>query len=132
MQRNTALSTIGVVTFDLSRLNTGGAMDLATGVFTAPRSGTYFFTFTAVHADDRNTGKPLDIEIQLNGVVVGTARNYLEGSSKDDIPATLQSTLQLQANDQIRLYMRDGVLDEYNGGHDTHFTGMLLEEELSL
>jgi len=107
-------------------------MNLATGVFTAPRPGTYFFTFTALHADDRDFLKTFVIEIQLNGVAMGTARNYISGSSSDDIPATLHSTLKLQANDQIRLYLRDGVLTEYNGNHDTHFTGMLLEEELSL
>ena len=107
-------------------------MDLATGVFTAPRPGTYFFTFTAVHADDGNYNKPIDVEMQLNGVVVGTARNWLEPSSKDDIPATVHSTLKLETNDKIRLYLRDGVLVEYSGGHDTHFTGMLLEEELPL
>ena len=120
-----------MVTFELSRLNIGEAMDLTTGVFTAPRPGTYFFTFTAMHADDGNYAKYFNVQIQLNGVAVGTAYNFLNSDTRDDIPVTLQATLQLQTNDKITLYKNSGFMAD-GDTHLTHFTGMLLEEELSL
>ncbi len=103
-------------------------MNLATGVFTAPRRGTYFFTFTGLQNDDSKTGKVFSVYLQLNGVSIGQARNYV--NSLEDIPGSLQATLQLNANDQITLYKSSGILDE--AGQTTHFTGMLLDEELSL
>jgi len=127
VQRTTSLSPNAVVTFNVARLNIGGAMNLGTGVFTAPRRGTYFFTFTALHADDRKQSKGFAVCLQLNGVNVGIATNFIQSGSNDDIPASLQATLQLNVNDRITLYKSSGILLMA----DT-FTGMLLDEELSL
>ena len=56
-----------------------------------------------LHADDENSGKPFDIEIQLSKVAVETARNWINGDSiKDDITATLHITLKLGTNDGHR------------------------------
>lgn len=130
VQRTAGQSANGVIPFQQSRLNIGGAMNLATGVFTAPRRGTYFFTFTALHNDDSKASKVFAVYLQLNGANIGVARNYIEPGSLEDIPASLQATLQLNVNDRITLYKSSGYLDE--SGQTTHFTGMLLDEELSL
>lgn len=83
-------------------------MDLASGVFTALRTGTYFFTFTAVHGEGGSYGKPFDVEIHLNGLAMGSASNWIGDGSADDIPGTLHSTLKLMANENQSLYEKRG------------------------
>jgi hypothetical protein len=34
------------ITFELAWMNVGLGMNLTSGIFTAPRAGTYFFSFT--------------------------------------------------------------------------------------
>ena len=49
VQRSTGFNTTNTsITFDTARLNDGGAMNLSSGIVTAPRTGTYFFSFSAI------------------------------------------------------------------------------------
>jgi hypothetical protein len=45
VQRNSSLSAFAKISFDLALVNEGNAMDLVSGIFTAPRNGIYFFSF---------------------------------------------------------------------------------------
>jgi len=61
-QRNTTFSAAKkVIPFEVSRLNEGGAMDLASGIFTVPVSGIFHFEFSGLR--DFNT---TDFNINLS------------------------------------------------------------------
>jgi hypothetical protein len=98
-------------------------MDLTSGIFTAPRPGTYFFSFSAIAG-----GGNLYIGLYVNGNFIGTGH-----SSSAWQTLTLQSTIHLNAGDKVYVQIWDGVgyLHEYGTHRYTHFSGWLLEENLS-
>jgi hypothetical protein len=108
-------------------------MNLQTGKFTAPRKGKYFFSASGLGAIQPSSARFFgDIHIMLNGDRIGS-------SSPDDTanvwqwePFSLQSTLNLQAGDQI--WWEIGNMSPgfklCNTGWN-HFTGFLLEEEIT-
>jgi hypothetical protein len=137
VQRNSAFKTTKVpIPFQVSRLNIGNAMDLSTGKFTAPVQGTYFFSFTG-HAGFPASSSvlTLGVGLYLNGNYMGWGfveeYNTLNGQES---PLTLQSTFSLQKGDQLWLeikLMSTGVSLYDNNDIWTHFTGYILEEELT-
>ncbi|KAI9561382.1 hypothetical protein GHT06_012339 [Daphnia sinensis] len=123
------------IPFDVERLNIGEAMNLQSGIFTAPRTGKYFFTFSGLakfpgissHEDFycglHKNGNHLDIKCHADKDGVGYEYETF----------SLQSTLPLQVGDQIWMEidaMSPGVF--LNGYHFTHFSGWLLEEDISI
>ena len=118
----------GVIRFDKERLNIGAGMSLKTGVFIAPKTGTYTFLFTIVK--NRYNLDFIDVYFRLNGTQIG----YSLGSpALVSIPATLHSTLKLKRGDRIDVYKgMNGKLYECSNGYCHHFTGWLLEEDLEL
>jgi len=110
------------VTYDVERLNIGKAMDMKTGVFTAPIDGNYFFTFSCVSED----GGTLRVQLKVNDKLVGSGVAHELNNS-----ATIQSMLTLVKGDKVTI--TNSLSDEDSEGiRDkpdrlfTHFTGMLL------
>ena len=123
------------ITYELTQVNEGNAMDLPSGIFTAPRQGTYYFAFTAL-AKFSASSSLLQFKVfqYLNGGRIGTG--YVSEANTIDnqwSPLTLQSTLKLGKGDQVWLaifgmsantYLMDG------GGHYNHFNGFIMQEEI--
>ena len=128
VQRSTSFSTENVpIPFEVTRLNVGNAMNAASGIFTASRPGTYFFSFSGL-ASQKSFISP---QLYLNGNLIGTGMADVEAL---DYPTfSIQSTLQLNARDEVSLKLNSGgtgyLFDD--GAHYSHFTGWLLQEDLS-
>jgi len=48
VQRNRPWSNEGAIPFQIEKLNIGGAIDVSTGIFTAPQDGVYHFSFSGM------------------------------------------------------------------------------------
>ncbi len=139
VQRNAKFNTTNIaIPFQVARLNIGGAFDLSSGIFTAPRTGTYFFSFIGLPEFlTSSTVSQMLIDLFWNGNEVGRGvseeANTLGGQNEQ---LSIQSTLRLNAGDKIWVQiisMTAGMfLYDSAGSHHNHFSGWLLEEELSL
>jgi hypothetical protein len=139
VQRNSIFNATNIaIPFETARLNIGGAFDLPSGIFTAPRTGTYFFSFIGFPEFlTSSTLSQMFIGLFWNGNEVGRGvseeANSLQGQNEQ---LSIQSTLSLNAGDkiwvQIVVMSAGMILRDYPGARHNHFSGWLLEEELSL
>ncbi|XP_046642472.1 uncharacterized protein LOC124327568 isoform X2 [Daphnia pulicaria] len=124
--------------FEVAQVNIGGAMDLPSGKFTAPRAGIYFFSFSGLvqFPESSTLVFSYGARLLLNGKEVG--RGWVEEANTkatQNSPLTLQSTLNLQAGDKVWVELTAWEsYGEYlydDPSHYTHFSGLLLSEEIS-
>ena len=124
VQRNSTYTLNGTtIPFQIEQLNVGGGMNITSGIFTAPKSGIYFFSFTGLK--DYPTDE-LRVDLYHNSIRITRADGtHVQGL----LTATLSSTLSLKSGDRISLQLTTGQL--YDASiHHTNFNGMLLQEEM--
>jgi C1q-related factor len=124
VQRNEQYILNGTtIPFQIERLKVGGGMNITSGIFTAPKSGIYFFSFSGISTSPADW---LDIDLYHNSNLI--ARAYGPNAA-GLFTAALSSTLSLKSGDQISLRLNHGQLFD-NSAHHTNFNGMLLQEEM--
>ena len=144
VQRNGPFSATGAsIPFDVERVNIGKALELTSGLFTAPRTGTYFFSFSGSASFPETTSPDrahLGIGLYLDGNCIARVQTEESNSVANQFSSlSLQSTLNLVKDVSIWLQidvMSSGVVlyddaTSKGGGHWTHFTGWMLEEEIA-
>lgn len=107
------------ITYERAFQNVGNAMNISTGLFTAPHSGIYFFS--ALGRNQRNASLELDLYSSRAGLITRAATVL----NLDTI--TLTAILQVNRGEQ--LYLR-GKGEFHNNENTIYFNGMLLQEEL--
>ncbi len=130
VQRNKAIGHTckpEVVRFNIERLNIGRALNVSTGVFTAPKSGIYQFSFSLLK--DAYAISYIQVHLLLNyKTVIGKA---FSGNGLYSSLVSFQSVLHLKKGDCIHLFKKEGTLD-YHDDFLNHFSGLLLEEDLPI
>ncbi|KAI9561346.1 hypothetical protein GHT06_012303 [Daphnia sinensis] len=113
-----------VIPFNVEILNEGGAMNLVSGTFTVPKTGTYLFDFSGVK--DTSSGA-MSVVFSVNDVKKASTL----GDDPGQFTMNLPSIWHLVKGDTVKLTMSSGTLysDDRNGPL-VHFTGILLEEDI--
>jgi hypothetical protein len=97
------------------------------GIFVAPKSGKYFFTYSGI--SEYTVTVKVDLQVKTDTAdwkKVGTAHGQAVYET-----FSLQATLELAKGNQIRLLLTEGQIHENEPYRFTSFVGHLLEEDIT-
>jgi len=121
--------------FEKEYLNLGGGMNLASGVFTAPKAGIYTFTFKGLGSGtnspyNSNSAGYGEVFLQQNGADVARGLTQIHGATTGTYSTlSVHGTLKLNKGDKITIRHGGGTIYSESTSH-IQFTGSLLEEDL--
>ena len=118
------LSSIGnfqPIVFDVVTTNNGNGYNKADGIFTAPTSGTYVFSWTAANLDRSH----MQTELVVNAKVFGFT--WSDAYDHDDI-AVASNTVVINLNQSDTVWIRSGSYHTgtITGRYLSTFSGWLL------
>ena len=121
-----------VIPYEVELLNVGQAMNLKTGIFKAPVNGIYYFSFRAFHGAAAATlfAANTKVSLRLNGKIVTTGVSSTMGGYN----FSLECTLKLKKGDKVDVLRKgkSGTLIDNSNEYLTHFSGHLIEEDLTI
>ncbi|EFX82394.1 hypothetical protein DAPPUDRAFT_241345 [Daphnia pulex] len=124
------------IPFERVMNNVGNAMNIDTGIFTAPVTGTYFFAVSGMvvfpFTDAPTTRREIGLALYSNGNEIGLALSDEVGTTEQFGTYDMESTLNLKSGDQVWLAIKYKSADTYvfdNFQHHNHFTGWLLQQD---
>lgn len=113
-----------VIPFNVKILNEGGAMDMASGIFTVPKTGTYLFDFSGINDP---VGGVFSVVFNVNDKKKASTL----ADSVGQLTMNLPSIWHLAKGDTVKLTITSGTLySDSKNGPLVHFTGILLEEDI--
>ena len=129
--RTSRWSGPGTMPFEKEYLNLGGGMNLASGVFTAPKAGIYTFSFKGLGFESSSTYAGYGgVFLQRNGADVAAGVSQINGATSPTYSiVSVHGTLKLNKGDRITISFGGGTIYS-NGDSHIQFTGSLIEEDL--
>jgi len=132
----TITGTLDAIPFNATDFNIGSCFNTSTYRFTAPVSGTYFFTWNATSAtttwnNPTPAGNTVSTALYKNGTVISATDNFLSlTNSGHRIPVGGSTTIYLTANDYVSagIPVAGGQVGDGNGANSERlsFSGYLI------
>ncbi|KAM8746493.1 complement C1q-like protein 4 [Acanthopagrus schlegelii] len=107
--------------FDTNITNVGGGYDCTSGVFTAPRTGVYYFTFSYHAGKDNKSGLSL---VKNSSIIVRATDNNEQQKNFTD-NAGNSAVLELQSGDKVFVRLPAGCW-VWGADNTTSFSGFLI------
>jgi len=108
------------ITYSVQNVNRGNALNLGTGIFTAPVAGVYFINFSGI-TESGGSGPPHRVFLLKNGVVYPSIQAFSDAAGYNSMSFSL--ALPLNASDALSIYVDLGRIHGNNG---SCFSGYLI------